>query len=56
MGKIYTGIIIGIVLGVALFFSIQQAMLMNARVTGIEKFLQNAISQSQKAQPQAVKE
>lgn len=50
MNKILTGIVIGIVLGVAFFFSVQQVMIMNARVTDIEKFLRQAVAQGQRAQ------
>ena len=52
--KILTGVVIGIVLGVVIVIGVQQAMIMNARVTGIEKFLQQAISQSQQAKPISV--
>ena len=52
MKNIIMGIIVGIVLGIGLLYSGLYIQGLNARVTGIEKFLQQAISQSQQAQPQ----
>jgi capsular polysaccharide biosynthesis protein len=53
MRNLALGIVVGIALGIAILFSAQYMVKLNARVTGIEKFL-NQVIQNQQAQRPAV--
>jgi len=54
MRNIIIGIVVGIVLGVALLYSGLYISSLNARVTGIEKFLNNAIQAQNQQRPALV--
>ena len=51
MKQIIIGIVAGIILGVALLYSGLYISSLNARVTGIEKFLNNAIQAQNQQRP-----
>jgi len=56
MVKILMGVLIGMVLGIAMLFSVQYAMNLNTRVFNIEKFLIQAQQQAQRPAPAPVTE